>query len=1175
MLPVDRTSGPSLASSPFRMAERTPSILVKLGRLQAQRPWLLVLIAVLSILPTAWSASKLKLKTDFSELLPDTKDSVIESRRVSARLPGSSTLTVVAETKDANGPALEKFVDALVPKLKDMGPEWVGAIDYGVQDTRKFFDEHKLLFAKTEDLRSAHDEIIERYDYEVAKRSGTLIEDTEPPPPITAESVKKRLAGGDKEKKEDDGKPKADPYPNGYYEDQEHKFIALLVRSPVEGGKRTEEFKKKVAEVVAEVNPTSFDPSMEVRYTGGMITGAEEYNAVIRDLGEVGLGGVIGVLASVLLFFLRIRTVMTMGATLIIALAWTFGLTRYTIGYLNSSTGFLVSIIAGNGINYGIMYMARYVEARRDELANVEEAIAIAHRDSWIPTLASSATAMLAYGSLIVTDFRGFKHFGIIGSYGMLICWLTTYIFMPAILAASEKVLPSFKPRAAGSKQTRQRGYYGVAFAKAALSFPRALTVVSVLLGVVSMFYSAKYFLHDPMEYDMANIRNERKDKTAAGILSQRVDRIVGRLGQDGMAIMVDRLDQVPMLETELLKRRDAAAPGLKPFDKVVTIHSLLPTEQEAKIPLIEEMRDRMQRAKKRGFLEEKDWNELEPEMPKGDIKPMGIPDLPEQVARPFTEKDGTRGRIVYIVPSEGQSVWDAKYLIRWADSFRYTKLPTGEVIKGSGRAVIFADMIQAVVEDAPKAIAVSALGSILVIIVAFRGHRHSLGVFVPWLLGITGLCAFLYLKAIKLNFLNFVALPITIGIGAEYAHNLMQRYRVEGDRRIYHVVVETGGAVVLCSMTTTIGYLALLLSINRGIVSFGLAAAAGEITCVLAAVLLLPAALAWRARLRRGRGETFEGDGPAPSTRRKRRGGPSADGAPPSSRRGADEPAPGSRRPLGGERPMPELPEVEVTRRNLQRWLAGRTLAAVTIASTKVLSSGTPAKVARALTGQRVVAVERRAKWLRIVLASGQLLYSHLGMTGRWVKRTAKADTERFERARLDVRGASVRYLDMRLFGKLRLMDEGAPFAPWDALGPDPLIEGLDAETLAPKLKKRRRAIKEVLLDQSLFAGVGNIQAAESLWRAKIHPERAASSLRAEEIEGLVKAIDASIADTLALTEAEEIVYVEEPGAENPFRVYDREGEPCPRCRTVLRRIVQGGRSTVFCPRCQQKKRR
>jgi len=203
-------------------------------------------------------------------------------------------------------------------------------------------------------------------------------------------------------------------------------------------------------------------------------------------------------------------------------------------------------------------------------------------------------------------------------------------------------------------------------------------------------------------------------------------------------------------------------------------------------------------------------------------------------------------GRIVYIAPSEGKSIWDARYLMRWADSYRFTRLPTGEVIRGSGSAVIFADMIKTIGEDAPKAILFSAVGSVLVILAAFRFRRQAWGVFLPWLLGVCGLLAYLHVSGTKLNFLNFVSIPITIGIGAEYGHNIMQRYRSAGPGKVYHVAVETGGAVILCSLTTTIGYLALTLSANQGIRGFGLASAVGEITCVLGAVLILPAGLFW-----------------------------------------------------------------------------------------------------------------------------------------------------------------------------------------------------------------------------------------------------------------------------------------------------------------------------------------
>lgn len=829
------------------MTDHSPSkFLVSLSQLQARRPFLVLLVALLTLIPATYFTMRLGFKPDFAELLPDHKDSVVEMRRVSKRLPGITTVTITAEIAEGKNEAnLVKFVDTIVPKLEALGHPWVERVEWGSHDTKKFFDQNKLLFAKMEDLQKARDEIVERYEYEVQKQTGMLLDDSEAnaPPPISAESIRNRLAGksADKPQKEE---VKPDPaktqHSNNYYMSADGKFAVVVARTSLSTKKDRLELIDKVKTIVAEMNPKSIDPSMEIGYTGDLIISGEEYDAIVADLNEVGVAGVLGVLIPVLLFFLRIRTVLVMGGSLLVGLLWTFGLTYFTIGYFNTATGFLTTIIAGNSINYGIMYMARYIEARRDEHLGVEASILAGH-STWLPTLSSSATAMVAYGALILTDFRGFKHFGIIGGYGMIICWAATYLFLPSMLAATERILPSYYP---AEKKSKLRGYYGVLFAKLAFGAPRVLGTLGVLAGLISVFLTFRYLTSDPMEYDMRNVRNDIKNKSAAVALSARAGHIIGRMSQDGMAIMTDRLDQVPQLEAELQKRYDAAPEKQKPFEKIVTIHSLIPKEQDAKIPLIEDIKRIVEKAHRRGFIPEKDWTEIEPNIPRGTVKAISIDDLPEKVARSFTEKDGTRGRIVYIVPKSGESVWDAHYLIRWANSFRHTTLPTGEEIKGSGRAVIYADMIQAIVDDAPKPVFVAVIGVIIVILIAFRGSPKALGVFIPWLFGVCMLVAYLYLKNIKLNFLNFIVLPITFGIGADYSHNLMQRYLEEKGQNLERVFVETGGALVLCSLTTSIGYVALMFSINKGIASFGVAAAIGELTCLLSSVLILPSFL-------------------------------------------------------------------------------------------------------------------------------------------------------------------------------------------------------------------------------------------------------------------------------------------------------------------------------------------
>jgi formamidopyrimidine-DNA glycosylase len=196
-------------------------------------------------------------------------------------------------------------------------------------------------------------------------------------------------------------------------------------------------------------------------------------------------------------------------------------------------------------------------------------------------------------------------------------------------------------------------------------------------------------------------------------------------------------------------------------------------------------------------------------------------------------------------------------------------------------------------------------------------------------------------------------------------------------------------------------------------------------------------------------------------------------------------------------------------------------------------------------------------------------------------LRRKASDPEPRFSRVRLALDdGAVLHYTDMRLFGRLRVVPEArfAEVPDLAALGPDPLRDGVDARRLHERLGRLKLPIKVALLDQRLVAGVGNIQATESLHRARIDPRRPASSLSRAETGRLARAIVASIEYTLAQfhdegvdTDDADITYVEESRDANPFRVYARAGAPCPRRDGgVIRRIVQAGRSTFFCQVCQ-----
>jgi len=264
----------------------------------------------------------------------------------------------------------------------------------------------------------------------------------------------------------------------------------------------------------------------------------------------------------------------------------------------------------------------------------------------------------------------------------------------------------------------------------------------------------------------------------------------------------------------------------------------------------------------------------------------------------------------------------------------------------------------------------------------------------------------------------------------------------------------------------------------------------------------------------------------------------------------------------------MPELPDVEIARRDLQRWLSGVRIAAARTTDRYISRGTSPAAFARDSAQQKVKQVSRRGKWLRIELEDGARIFSHLGMTGSWARVGAEDARQRWERARLTVvqRGVTsgVVYIDSRRFGRLILVRED--IAEWRELGPDPLADGIDVARLGKELARRRRAIKDVLMDQSVLAGMGNILVTEALWHARIDPRSQAGALSKKELRAVGRELSKELERELRDKERERPTRE----GEGNFIIYGHAGEPCPRCGTTLSRMVLAGRGTVFCAGCQ-----
>jgi len=828
---------------------RIDGFAARLSSLQVKRPAIPLVSAGIITALMLVAAFQLRLNTGFESLLPESKPSVLELKRVSALTSGVSTVFIVLE----GGPttpttALRQAGDALVPEVEKLGPEWVGHAEAGVHEAVRFLAPRAGLFLSLEQLTDLQKDIDSRYAKAVVDATGMGLgldeEDQKDQKDqgldLVAMREKLRIEGAD-----------PDRYPDGYYQSKDGKTLIVLIRTPIKTGDfvKGAQLLKKLEDIVAAAKLERFDPHITVGYAGDLETSQKEFESINRDLTEVGIFGAILIGGVVLAYYLRVRTVAIMLVTIGVGVAWTFGATWFTVGKLNIATGFLFTIIAGNGINFGIIYMARYLEARRNGL-DLLASITLAHRETWTPTLTAGAAAAASYGSLGATDFRGFHDFGLIGGIGMLLCWVATYWVLPSLLTVAERLVPLDKDFGGPLSRLRKVTQGGVGFGRPfeylVSRWSKPIAIGGALLTVAGVYGTVHWIRTDPMDYDLRNMRTDMSARANEMRIDQLGNEITGHVGANGMAILVDRVEQVPMLIKALDARRDAAPADQKPFKRLHALQDFVPDDQADKIPVLMKIRAKLIKAHARGGMAEKDWEQIEKVLPPDDLKPFGLADLPEGVARAFTETDGTRGRIVYISPTDLKLIDDAHYLFRWADSYRETVLPDGSKVLGSGRAVIYADMWTAVVEDVPKAVVLSFLAVVLVVLVAFRGGRSSIAVLASLLVGVSWMVALLVLFNVKLNFTNFVALPITFGIGVDYAVNVVQRYVREGRGSALLSIRETGGAVILCSLTTTLGYLALVRSMNFAVRSLGVAAFFGEVCCLLASVLVLPAVLMW-----------------------------------------------------------------------------------------------------------------------------------------------------------------------------------------------------------------------------------------------------------------------------------------------------------------------------------------
>jgi len=777
--------------------------------------WIVILSTILTAISAVYVIKLVKnIETDIAALIPENYKSVRTLKEIESVVGGVGSMIILLECDDFD--ASRRFADALADELqKGVYGDYVNFVSY--KKDVDFYKQHALLYMDIEDLEEILIRIEDRIAQEKLKLSPLFIQldDDAGDEPLDFTDIEEKYQGENGD--------------DTYFTNPDLTIVALEVEAAgtVSNIGFTKAMHRTLQDVVAKVGPADYHPEMRVRYGGTYKNKIDEFDVIMQDVRSTLIYGVIGVFLILTVYFRQPLAVFFIATPLAMGLMWAFAITYWVIGNLNTMTAFLFVILFGLGIDFGIHMFARYLEdriARMDVRASIDTMLIQTGQAIFTAALTTS----MAFFSLTITDFKGFSEFGFIVGTGILMSLVAMTTVLPAFLVLADEKLGLVRMRPVWGHKNLQ--------AKKG-RFPRAKTVLAV--GVLLTAYLAYNLRHIQFEYDFTNLRS---NLPASADVKRKIGTIspFNKLSQSPSLVLAkdkDQLDRiVAAVETKIEKEDPTPT-----IDTVRTLWSFLPSDQDDKMELIEEIGD-LVNGSSADLIKGEQRERLDELRELLDVEPLGVDDLPKMVLRKFSTIDGSRAHFAFIYPDV--QLRDGKNAMAFADDVQEIEVAEGEVVYSSSASIVFSDMLRLMLRDSPTAIGVTLTVVFLIVVTDFRGLRPALMVMFPLICGAVWMCGMMYFFNMKLNFYNMVALPTIIGMGIDNGVHLYHRYREEGHGSLRLVIRSTGGAMFVSMLTTMVGFLGLRLATHPGLNSIGVLALIGLVTCFVAAVIVLPAIL-------------------------------------------------------------------------------------------------------------------------------------------------------------------------------------------------------------------------------------------------------------------------------------------------------------------------------------------
>lgn len=805
------------------MSDRLLELYRRLVRAIVAAPGRAALIVALALMPAMYLTARYftEVHAGLQDLLADDAPAVRAIRTLQSRL-GGGTAGLNVLVRSPSPEANRRFVRELGASLRARHLPEVRSVQDGVDAERAWARSHAALLIPRERFDTVMTEAREALD-QAEREANPLFVSMDDETETVASRMERLRARAQQES------AGVDRFPDGYIASRDGRTVLMRVTmagSDTDVGP-AERLVAAVNDEVARMRP-NHPSNIDVRLNGDVANLLEEHAAILADMSISSLLVMLLVGALIAAYYRSLRAVGVALLGVLPGVIVTFALGRLAGNTLNSNSAFLGSIILGNGINYPLLLLAWY----RAQPASMDRADAIvrAAQQSLPGVAAAAATASAAYLGLAFTSFRGFSQFGRLGGVGMITVAAVTYLATPVAIAV-------LNPPRRDAESTRVQDLVRRWFAHPTRARAVAIGVLVALAAVCTV--GARRAVREGLwDTDLRNLRNTESLRHGAASWDRTVSDIFGTWLTPVVALAPDRAARD---RAEAALRSTLMVGPLPMAERIETLSRYVPDDddQRARIAQLDALRARID-ALPRDKVPPDAREFLDAWVPAGGVPPVVVGEVPESLRGNFTERDGHNDRTVLVFPSLAIGYDDARNVVAFADRVAAARVPEGTVVGGA--FLFMAEILRVLRAESPRVIAMVCALVALVLLPIFRARKRR----VPLVVALVTAVALasqlvMYALGVRLNMLNFAALPITIGVGSDYIVNLvgaMDVLRVDARE----ACARMGGAILLCSLTTIVGYLTLLLASSGALRSFGQAAVLGEFAAVLLVLAIYPA---------------------------------------------------------------------------------------------------------------------------------------------------------------------------------------------------------------------------------------------------------------------------------------------------------------------------------------------